>query len=59
MRMYENHTQMTHSSYKSLILKQIMVPGAGLEPARGNPHKILSLECLPIPPSGQYKAVER
>ncbi len=27
------------------------VPGAGLEPARGCPHKILSLACLPIPPS--------
>ena len=29
------------------------VPGAGLEPARGCPHKILSLACLPIPPPGR------
>ena len=29
------------------------VPGAGLEPARPNGHKILSLACLPIPPPGQ------
>jgi hypothetical protein len=28
-----------------------MVPRAGLEPARANAHKILSLACLPIPPS--------
>ena len=27
------------------------VPGAGLEPARPNGHKILSLACLPVPPS--------
>ena len=24
--------------------------GAGIEPARANAHKILSLACLPIPP---------
>ena len=29
-----------------------MVPGAGLEPARSNERKILSLVCLPIPPPG-------
>jgi hypothetical protein len=28
-----------------------MVPRAGLEPARPNGHQILSLTCLPIPPS--------
>ncbi len=27
-----------------------MVPRAGLEPARPEGHKILSLACLPIPP---------
>ena len=30
------------------------VPEAGLEPARPDGHKILSLACLPIPPLGQY-----
>ena len=30
-----------------------MVPGAGLEPARGCPREILSLLRLPISPSGQ------
>ncbi len=29
-----------------------MVPGAGLEPARGNPRGILNPLCLPIPPPG-------
>ena len=32
----------------------MMVPGAGLEPARGYPREILSLLRLPISPSGQY-----
>ena len=32
------------------------VPGAGLEPARTNAHKILSLACLPIPPPWQVLA---
>lgn len=27
-----------------------MVPKAGLEPARGNPHYALNVACLPIPP---------
>ena len=31
-----------------------MVPGAGLEPARGCPREILSLLRLPISPSGLY-----
>ncbi len=30
------------------------VPGVGLEPTRPNGHKILSLACLPIPPSGHH-----
>ena len=30
----------------------VMVPKAGLEPARGNPHGILSPTCLAIPPFG-------
>ncbi len=33
-----------------------MVPGAGLEPARGFPRGILSPLCLPIPPPGHCKA---
>ena len=35
------------------IVVRIYVPGAGLEPARANAHKILSLACLPISPSRQ------
>ena len=34
-------------------LRLLIVPEAGLEPARTNVHKILSLACLPIPPLGQ------
>lgn len=30
-----------------------MVPAAGVEPARPYDRQILSLLCLPIPPSGQ------
>ncbi len=40
---------------KSLIAKLsgfIVVPEAGLEPARPNGHRILSPACLPIPPLG-------
>ena len=32
------------------------VPGAGLEPARPRGQQILSLSCLPIPPSGHRPA---
>ncbi len=32
--------------------KSIMVPGAGIEPARLLSRKILSLVCLPISPPG-------
>ena len=32
------------------------MPGAGLEPARPDGHRILSPACLPIPPSGQWFA---
>ena len=35
------------------VKEAFYVPGAGLEPARPNGHKILSLACLPIPPPGQ------
>lgn len=34
-----------------------MVPRAGLEPARANAHQILSLACLPIPPSRPMEVV--
>ena len=34
------------------VKEAIYVPEAGLEPARTNVHKILSLACLPIPPLG-------
>tara|TARA_Y100000766_G_scaffold248280_1_gene229977 strand:+ start:51 stop:218 length:168 start_codon:yes stop_codon:yes gene_type:complete len=37
----------------SLAVKEAFrVPEAGLEPARPDGHKILSLACLPIPPLG-------
>ena len=37
----------------SLTVKEAYkVPEAGLEPARPDGHKILSLACLPIPPLG-------
>ena len=32
-----------------------VVPGAGIEPARPYGHQILSLTCLPIPPSGHQR----
>ena len=34
------------------VKEAIYVPEAGLEPARPDGHKILSLACLPIPPLG-------
>ena len=34
-----------------------MVPGAGLEPARGFPRGILSPLCLPIPPPGHLNNI--
>ncbi len=34
-----------------------MVPGAGLEPARGYPQQILSLLRLPVPPSRRKNRV--
>lgn len=36
---------------KPHISVRLKVPGAGIEPARPKGHKILSLACLPIPPS--------
>ena len=33
-------------------LREGVVPGAGLEPARPFGQEILSLQCLPIPPPG-------
>lgn len=36
---------------RSKLYFQIIVLGAGLEPARGCPHRILSPVRLPIPPS--------
>ena len=42
-------------SYFSLLI--LLVPGAGIEPARPWSRKILSLVCLPISPSGQYCGV--
>ena len=35
-------------------LRKKMVPGAGVEPARGCPRGILSPLCLPISPPGLY-----
>ena len=36
--------------YDLFIIIFIMVPKAGLEPARSFEQQILSLQCLPIPP---------
>ena len=35
---------------EEINLRLLNVLEAGLEPARANAHKILSLACLPIPP---------
>ncbi len=35
------------------LLPNILVPEAGLEPARSKEHRILSPACLPIPPLGR------
>ncbi len=43
-------TQKIRKLHNSLIL---LVPGAGIEPARGYPRGILSPLRLPIPPPGQ------
>ena len=39
------------SKQKTPYFYEASVPGAGIEPARDYSHKILSLACLPIPPS--------
>ena len=31
-------------------VKDLVVPGAGLEPARGFPQRLLRPSCLPVPP---------
>ena len=36
----------------------VRMPEAGLEPARGNPHKILSLACLPIPSLRRWRPLQ-
>lgn len=38
-------------------LQRVLVPRAGLEPARSYEHRILSPACLPVPPPGH--GVER
>ena len=34
------------------MLQRVLVPRAGLEPARPYEHRILSPACLPVPPPG-------
>ena len=46
----------TPSVSKENVLASLLVPGAGLEPAQPNGREILSLLCLPIPPSGPGEA---
>jgi hypothetical protein len=47
------------SKQKTPYCYEVFVPGAGIEPARDYSHKILSLACLPIPPSRLlYFAIE-
>ena len=36
----------------------ILVPRAGLEPARANAHRILSPACLPIPPPRHTQVIK-
>ncbi len=41
----------------SLCFSLCFVPGAGLEPAQPNGHRILSPACLPIPPPGRKEKI--
>lgn len=41
------------------VLCRKMVPGAGLEPARGYPRGILNPLCLPISPPGQDRIADK
>lgn len=45
----KKHRRPEHSSHFAQF-----VPGAGLEPARPIGHDILSVACLPIPPSRRF-----
>ena len=45
-----------NSCFKEFTKK---VPGVGLEPTRPKGHKILSLACLPIPPSRQKSSKKK
>ncbi len=40
-------------------LLRLCVPGVGLEPTRGEPHNILSVDCLPIPAPGHVFSILR
>ena len=51
---YKEHKKRTSEDFYHLSRS---VPGAGLEPARPEGHQILSLTCLPIPPSRQGMGV--
>ncbi len=42
---------------KAPYFYEALVPGAGIEPARDCSHKILSLACLPIPPSRLHSGI--
>ena len=53
-RKKENRKRGGVTVYNCGKIKQEVVPGAGLEPARGCPREILSLLRLPISPSGLY-----
>ena len=43
------------SKFSIKNIEIILVPRAGLEPARGCPRGILNPLCLPIPPPGQRR----
>jgi hypothetical protein len=43
----------TRDAGRRNVLRERVVPEAGLEPARPEGREILSLLCLPIPPPGQ------
>ena len=42
-----------------VFLRFVLVPGAGIEPARPYDREILSLLCLPISPPGQMEGVDQ
>lgn len=51
MLYFEEDWGIKQKTLENLSINKGFVPGVGLEPTRPKGHKILSLACLPIPPS--------